>query len=82
MTRLEVALTDEQMAALEQIAVERRVPVDELVRQRVLRILETGSRRHDPEVKKRALAVIGKFRSERGDLSTRHDEYFAEACEQ
>jgi predicted transcriptional regulator len=82
MTRLEVALTEEQMAALEELAKARHVSVAELARQGVVRMFETASRRRDPELKRRAIAVIGKFRSERGDLSARHDDYFAEACEE
>lgn len=101
MTRLEVALPEEQIAALERLARKRHMSVSDLIQEGVAGVLGTAgtaaagataaaagaaaaaaAAAADGERRRRALAVVGKFRSERGDLSTRHDDYFAEACDE
>jgi len=88
MAQIEVSLADDQKAALEELSRIRNVPVADLVRKGIEDMLRSArphgdDRAHrDPEVKRRALAAIGKFSSGLGDLSERHDDYFAEDCDE
>ena len=81
MAQIEVSLPDDQRAALEELARVRNVPVAELVRRGIEEVLHSAHARRDPEVKRRALQAIGRFTGP-SDLSVRHDDYFAEACEE
>jgi Arc/MetJ-type ribon-helix-helix transcriptional regulator len=82
MVRTQIQLTEEQMADLKKLAAERGVSVAELVREGVQALLRASRGGTREEKKRRALAAVGKFRSGVTDLSTRHDDYFAEAVEQ
>ncbi|MDP8943934.1 MAG: ribbon-helix-helix domain-containing protein [Actinomycetota bacterium] len=76
MVRTQIQLTDGQAAGLKRLAVERGVSMAALIREAVDRTLAEGdmAARH-----RRALAVAGKFRSGRSDVSERHDDYLADA---
>jgi len=41
-------------------------------------VLGSQSGAHDDEVRERALAVVGRFRSGVSDLATEHDRYLAQ----
>jgi len=79
MTQVEVPLTDEEMAALERLASRRQVSVVDLIKQGVAGLLQYDADRSDEEVRRRALAVAGRFRSGDSDLARNHDDYLAEA---
>jgi len=81
MAQIEVPMTDEQMAALADLAKRRGVSLPELVREGVASLLRSAAAPPDGERQRRALAVVGRFRSGRGDLSGRHDHYLAEESE-
>lgn len=77
-----VELTDDEMRALQEAAAKEERTVEELLRSRVEPLL----REHEPDVpvdreelKRRALAISGRFRSGLNDLSTEHDKYLEEA---
>lgn len=75
MIRTQVQLTEEQAKKLKRVAADRGVSVAHLIRDAVDRVLEEN----DLEAKwERAMAVVGKFRSGKHDISERHDEYLAE----
>ncbi|MGD0112491.1 MAG: CopG family transcriptional regulator [Armatimonadota bacterium] len=82
MVRTQIQLTEEQAAELKRLAAERGVSVAEVVRGFVDKGMRASRGMSWEERKRRALAVVGKYRSSTGDLSVRHDEYFAEASEQ
>jgi len=82
MAQIEVTLADDQRVALEELARIRNVPVAELVRKGIEEVLRSAHARRDPELIRRAREVAGKFSSGLGDLAERHDDYFAEACEE
>jgi post-segregation antitoxin (ccd killing protein) len=82
MVRTQIQLTEEQAAELKRLAAERGVSVAEVVRGFVDKGMRASRGMSWEERKRRALAVAGKYRSSTGDLSVRHDEYFAEASEQ
>jgi hypothetical protein len=77
MERTQISLTTEQMRRLRAEAKRRRVPIAEVVRDAVDRIVpaDPGDRRARFE---RALAAVGRFDSGTGDVSSRHDEIAGE----
>lgn len=81
MIRTQVQLSEEQATALKRLAAERGVSMASLIRQGVDSVLASQSALSLEERWDRALAVLGKFRSDTGDVSARHDEHFAEAAE-
>lgn len=79
MIRTQIQITAEQAKAIKRIALARHVSVAELIR-RALDILVKSSPAADPEEKlKRALDVVGKFRSGKSGIARRHDKYLADA---
>lgn len=77
MFRTQIQLTEKQIEALKSLAAHRHLSVAELIRQCVDSMLSSSL---DPrERKERAIAAAGRFRSGKPDLSTRHDQYLAEA---
>jgi predicted DNA-binding ribbon-helix-helix protein len=78
MIRTQIQLTEEQSQELKRLAAERRVSVAELIREAAEKLLRDSATPGYAERKRRALAVAGRFRSGKGDLSARHDDYLAE----
>jgi hypothetical protein len=56
----------------------RRVPIAEVVRQAVDRLVPDDSAQREQRIR-RALSAAGRFRSGTGDLASRHDEIAGEA---
>lgn len=91
MVRMMVQLTEEQVKALKELARARKTPVAKLVRESVAQyvaISESDTKRE--EARLRALKFIqdikdGKYIAHdiegKTDVSTNHDEYFAQAIE-
>ena len=77
MLRTQIRLTEEQSQALKRLAMERRISVAELIRQAAEDLLRKNLIMNRAEMKRRALAAAGRFRSGKKDLSTRHDKYLA-----
>jgi len=79
MVRTQIRITEKQAKAIKRIALARHVSVAELIR-RALDIMVNSSPVADPEEKlKRAIAVVGKFRSGKNEIARRHDKYLADA---
>lgn len=78
MQRTQIQLTEEQSQALKTLAAERRTSVAELIRQATEDLLRQSTNLSRAEMKRRALAAAGRFRSGRKDLSARHDDHLAE----
>jgi hypothetical protein len=74
-----IELTDEQNRALEELAADRGRPVAELIRERVDDLLRVEGRLSSQELRQRAAALSGRFRSGLPDLSTGHDRYLEES---
>ena len=81
MIRTQIQLTEEQSEALKKLAAREGKTVAELVRQGVDQLIRSRSRVDQTELRRRALAVAGKFHAGDEDLSTEHDRYAAEAFE-
>lgn len=78
MVRTQIQLTEEQMAQLRKLAAEERVSLAALIRRSVDLLLEA---RRDPadDRARRALEVVGRFRSGKQDIAVEHDAYLGEA---
>jgi CO dehydrogenase/acetyl-CoA synthase epsilon subunit len=79
MVRTQIQLTDSQATALRKMASARGVSVAELVRQGVDGLLYTGPATDADERRRRALSIVGRFRSGKRDTSRKHDRALAEA---
>jgi hypothetical protein len=80
MIRTQIQLTEEQSRFLREMAEEEGVSLAEMVRRSVEAMMRS---RHGPsleERRRRAIALAGRF-SGPPDWAARHDDYFAEACE-
>jgi ribbon-helix-helix CopG family protein len=78
MVTRQIELTEEQAEALERVAALQGRSVSELLRDRVDGILRDQSQGDREEIKRRAIAAIGRFRSDVTDLATEHDRYLDE----
>lgn len=78
MIRTQIQLTEEQSQILKRLASLRKVSVAELIRQGIDFFLKVAAPVSPDKRKKSALDVVGKFQSGLGDLSTKHDDYFAQ----
>jgi hypothetical protein len=79
MVRTQIQLTKTQMASVKKLSEQRSVSMAETIRLAIEQLTEQS--RHSSggrERSARALAAIGRFRSGEADLSTNHDNYFAE----
>jgi predicted transcriptional regulator len=81
MRRKQVQLTDEQLHRLEELAERQKRPVEDVIRESVDTYL-ARTERNNEELRARAIAIAGKFRSGLTDLAQNHDEYFAQAIEE
>jgi hypothetical protein len=78
MVRTQVQLSEDQLQALRQIAAADGVSVSSLVREGVEYVVRARRGVSRAELWQRASELCGAFRSETGDVSVRHDDYFAE----
>ena len=78
MIRTQVQLTQEQARILKELAYQEQVSLAELMRQVLDYWLQNRQGMPDAEAKRRARAVVGRFRSGRTDVSERHDEHLVE----
>jgi len=79
MVRTQIQLTERQARELKRMASREGVSMAEVIRRAVdAKIREGAGEVPREERVRRALAVMGKFRSGIRDLSTNHDKYLAE----
>jgi hypothetical protein len=81
MVRTQIQLTEEQARDLRRVAQARGCSLAALIRQGVDIIVKSDGSPSDEEVRVRAIALAGRFRSGVKDLSKRHDDHLAEAFE-
>jgi len=80
MVRMQIQFTEGEVAALRREAAQRRVSVSAVVRDAVDERLSRGHLTPSrEELAQRSLAAMGRFHSGTGDVSARHDEYFADS---
>ena len=78
-----IELSEDEDRLLEEVAAEQRRSVSELIRQGVVEVLRIEGRpsRQDQEMRRRAAALSGRFRSGLPDLAAEHDRYLEESLE-
>jgi len=77
---MQVQFTEEEASALRHEAARRRLSISAVVREAVdERLSRSRTQPSRDELVRRSLAAIGRFHSGTGDVSTRHDEYFADS---
>jgi hypothetical protein len=79
MVRMQIQLEEEQAKALRRISREQGRSLAELVRRGVDAVLRSQGQPSRQELKRRAREAIGRFRSGKSDVSSRHDRYLADA---
>jgi len=78
MVRTRIQLTEERTEALKAEAARQGVSMAELTRRSVDCLIEMSREPSRKELRRRAAAIAGRFRSGSGDISVRHDEYLAQ----
>ncbi len=79
MVRTQIQLTEEQAKAIKKIATAQGVSVAELIRRAVDNMVKSSTIADTEERKRRALEIVGRFRSGKRDVSKEHDAYLVEA---
>ncbi|MEI6450149.1 MAG: CopG family transcriptional regulator [Actinomycetes bacterium] len=78
--RMQIQFTEEEVEALRREAGQRHVSISAVVREAVDDRLSHGHLTPSrDELLRRSLAAMGRFHSGTGDVSARHDEYFADS---
>jgi predicted Ser/Thr protein kinase len=79
MVRTQIQLTEEQAKKIKKIAASRGAPMAEVIRDAVEGAIRSGAGTVSEERRKRALEIVGKFRSGKRDVSKKNDAYLTEA---
>jgi hypothetical protein len=79
MIRTQIQLTEQQAEVLKATAARQGVSMAEVIRQSIDHLIETAGTPSQKELRQRAAAAAGRFRSSRGDVSVHHDDYLADA---
>ena len=79
MVRTQIQLKEEQYKFLKRLAKEEDISMAELIRRAIDYCESRRSESTDQQIRERAKNAAGQFRSDRGDVSLRHDEYFADS---
>ena len=78
MVRVEISLTQREIGALRRAAEKTGKTLAALVRGAIKERLAADRKPHSARVQS-AIAATGRFKSGRGDVSVRHDDYFVDA---
>jgi hypothetical protein len=79
MVRTQIQLSEEQAKAIKRIAAAQGTSMAEVIRRAVDGAIISSPAGDWDERIQRALAIVGKFRSGKRDISKNHDQYLAEA---
>lgn len=77
--RTQIQFEEGQLHRLRELAAAEGRSIADLVRESVEALLGRRGRPDPEDVRRRALGLIGRFRSGRDDLSTDHDRHLGEA---
>ena len=78
MVRTQIQLTDEQAREIKKVAVAKGLSVAEIIRRAVEGVIKSSTKTDGEERQRRAIEVVGKFRSGKRDVSKKHDKYLTE----
>ena len=81
MIRTQIQLTERQAQTLKATAARRGVSMAELIRQSIDQLLEKAGELSSQDLRRKAAAAAGRFRSGQSDVSIRHDGYLADGVE-
>lgn len=81
MVRMQVQFNEHQIEALRGRAASEHASISELVRRAVDAWIEADKEPTFGERRRRALAAVGRYASDRDDVAERHDDYLADAFE-
>ncbi|MDO8586339.1 MAG: ribbon-helix-helix protein, CopG family [Armatimonadota bacterium] len=79
MVRTQVQLTEKQFDTIRRVASREGVSMAEVIRRALDRVTESELMPDRDELKRRAIAAIGAGHADKTDLSSKHDDYLAEA---
>ena len=79
MVRTQIQPTKQQEEAIRVIAAAQGISVAKSIRRAIDAMTRSGSSVDTEEKRRRALRIVGKFRSGKRDVSRRHDAYLPEA---
>ena len=79
MVRTQIQLSEKQSREVKRRARQRGISTAEYIRRAVDESLRSETTPDYDELVKRSLATLGSFHSGVGDISVRHDDYFAES---
>jgi hypothetical protein len=79
MVRTQIQLTEEQSRKVKRIAAHRGVSMAEVIREAIEGAIRSETPSLQDDRRKRALNMVGKFRSGKRDVSKKHDAYLTEA---
>jgi len=82
MVRTQIQLTEQQARAVKAIAAAQGISVAEAIRRAIDGMTQSRSAVDTEERRKRALRIVGKFRSGKRDVSKRQDAYLTEAYDE
>jgi len=82
MVRTQIQLTEQQARAVKAIAAAQGISVAEAIRRAIDTLTRSHSAVDTEERRRRALGIVGKFRSGKRDVSKRHDAYLTEAYDE
>ena len=78
MVRMQIQLTEEQLAELKSVASMRGVSMVGLIRQAIETLLAIGTEKSDGETRRRAMLASGRFHSGLRNVARNHDGYLPE----
>lgn len=79
MVRTQIQFTEEQSRRLKLLAARSGIPVTELIRRSVEKLLKASTGLYEDQHKRRAIEAAGKLHSGLKDISLDHDKYLTEA---
>jgi hypothetical protein len=79
MVRTQIQITDEQASALKDISADEGVSMAALIRRSIDQYVHRRFSVQTDLRWQRALAMVGKYASNRSDVSVMHDQYLAES---
>ncbi len=80
MIRTQIQLTEEQAKRLREMALESHESIASLIRRAVDQLLLTGKRDRS-DLFRIAESVVGKYKTDKDDISVKHDRYLDEDFE-
>ena len=81
MVRTQIQLTETQARTLKKAAMDQGTSVAEIIRRAVENMLQTNPKVSSQERVRRAVEIVGKFRSGKRGVSQKHDKFLTEAFE-